>query len=109
LLPIRHPLSESCRHASEKRGLNFCDWWTVNSLLGLIGAPVTAYVFRRTFFVVVMRPPALVAAKAHSGSLFASWKGRTANFTGLKCCPARDHLGRVINQRGLRILGTQMQ
>jgi len=60
-----------------------------------------------------MRPPALVAAKAHSGSLFASWTAteerRTADFTGLKCCPARDHLGRVINQRGLRILGTQMQ
>lgn len=39
----------------------------------------------------------------------ASQERRTAVFAGLKCCPARDHLGRVINQRGLRILWTQMQ
>jgi hypothetical protein len=26
---------------SEERGFNFCDWWTVNSSLGLVGVPVT--------------------------------------------------------------------
>jgi hypothetical protein len=42
-------IKQTCQR---ERGFNFCDWWTVNSSRDLIGVPVTAYAFRRTFLLL---------------------------------------------------------